>query len=78
MKKWYKILVDDSIMSYKSFKDAFKDKWVDQKSPKQYLFEYHSMRRKESDYVQEFLDTFMKVYNSIAAQFKPPLGSYQL
>ena len=78
MKKWYKILVDDSIMSYKSFKDALKDKWPDQKNPKPYLFDYHSMRRKESDYVQEFLDTFMKVYNSIAAQFKPPLGSTQL
>ena len=73
--KWYKILVDDSIMSYKSFKDALKDKWANQKYPKQYLFEYHFIRRKESDFVQEFLDTFMKMYNSIPNQFKPPLGS---
>ena len=71
----YKKLANDSIMSYQSFKDSLKDKWVDQKNPKQYLFEYHSMRKKESDLFQEFLDTFMKVYNSITAQFKPPLGS---
>ena len=75
VKKWYKNLVDDSIMRYQSFKDALKDKWENQKYPKQYLFEYHSIRRKESDFVQEFSDTFMKKYNSIPTQFKPPLGS---
>ena len=75
VKKWYKNLVDDSIMRYQSFKDALKDKWENQKYPKQYLFEYHSIRRKESDFVQEFSDTFMKMYNSIPTQFKPPLGS---
>ena len=75
VKKWYKNLVDDSIMSYQSFKDALKDKWANQKYPKQYLFEYHSIRRKESDFIQEFSDTFMKKYNSIPTQFKPPLGS---
>ena len=67
VKKWYKILIDDSIMSYQSFKDALKDKWANQKYPKQYLFEYHFIRRKESDFVQEFSDRFMKVYNSIPA-----------
>ena len=36
-KKWYKNLPDDSVPSCQSFEDAFKDKWVDQKNPKQYI-----------------------------------------
>ena len=75
---WHKNLVDDSIMSYQSFEDAFKDKWEDQKNLKQYLSQYHSIRRKESESIQEFSDRFMKVHNSIPAQFKPPIGSTQL
>ena len=33
-RKWYKNLTDDSILSYQSFEDAFKDKWEDQNNPK--------------------------------------------
>lgn len=36
------------------------------------------MTRKESEFVQEFSDKFMKIYNSIPAQFKPPPGSAQI
>ena len=36
------------------------------------------MKRRESESFQEFSDRFMKVYNSITAQFKPPIGSAQL
>ena len=43
-----------------------------------YLSQYHSMRRKESEFVQEFSDKFMKVSNSIPTQFKPPIGSAHL
>ena len=42
------------------------------------MLQYHSMRRKESEFVQEFSNKFMKVYNSTPTQFKPPLGSAQL
>ena len=41
------------------------------------MSQYHSMRRKESEYVQEFSSRFMKLYNSILAQSKPPIGSAQ-
>ena len=36
------------------------------------------MRRKESESIQEFSNRFMKVYNSIPAKFKPPIGSSHL
>ena len=77
-RKWYKNLANDSILSYQAFEDAFKDKWANQKNPKQYLSQYHSMGRRESEFIQEFSDRFMKVYNSICAQLKPPIGSSQL
>ena len=35
------------------------------------------MRRRESESVQKFSDRFIKVYNAIPAQFKPPIGSAQ-
>ena len=73
-----KKLTYDSILSYQAFEDAFKNKWEDQKNPKRYLSQYHSMWRKECDSIQEFLDRFMKVYNSIPAQFTHPIGSAQL
>ena len=36
------------------------------------------MRRRESEYVQEFSEIFMKIYNAIPTQFKPPPSSSQL
>ena len=36
------------------------------------------MRGKESESLQVFFDRFMKVYNAIPSQFKPPIGSSQL
>ena len=74
-RKWYKSLLADSIHNYQAFEYAFKDKWEDQKNPKQYLSQYHSMKRWEIESFQEFSDRFMKVYNSIPSQFKPPIGS---
>ena len=49
--KWYKNILYDSILSYQAFEDSFKDKWEEQNNPKQYLSQYHSMRRRESESV---------------------------
>ena len=76
-RKWLKNITDNSILNYQSSKDFFKDKWADKKNTKQYLSQYHSMRRNESEAIQEFSDIFMKVYNAILAQFKPPTLSAQ-
>ena len=50
--KWFKNIPDNSILKYHAFEDSFKDKWEDKKNPKQYLSQYHSMRRRESEYIQ--------------------------
>ena len=36
------------------------------------------MRRGESESIHEFSDRFMKTYNAIPTQFKPPVGFSQL
>ena len=72
-RKWYKNLPENSILSYQALEYSFKDKWEDKKNPKKYLSQYHSMRRRESESIPEFFDRFMKTYNAILAQFKPPL-----
>lgn len=71
-------LQNDTIVDFSAFETLFKNKWEDKKNPRHYLSQYHSMRRKECEFVQEFSDRFMKVYNAIPAQFKPPTGSAQL
>ena len=77
-RKWYKNLPENSILSYQALEYSFKEKWEEKKNPMQYLSQYHSMKRRESEYIQDFSDEFMKVYNSIPSQFKPPIGSSQL
>ena len=72
-RKWFKNILDNSILNYQAFEYSFKEKWEDNKNPKQYLSQYHSMRRRESESIQEFSNRFMKTYNVIPAQFKPPL-----
>ena len=42
------------------------------------MSQYHSMRRRESESSQDFSDKFMKIYNVIPTQFKPPPSSAQL
>ena len=51
-RKWFKNLPDNSIMNYQYFEDSFMDKWEDKKNPKQYLSQYHSMRRRDSEPIQ--------------------------
>ena len=58
-----------------SFRGFFQGKWEDKKNPKLYLSQYHSMRRRESESMQEFSHIFMKTYNSILSQLKPTPGS---
>ena len=77
-RRWFTNLPDHSILNYQAFEDSFKDKWEEKKNPKMYLSQCNSMKRKESEYVQEFSNNFIKVYNAIPAQFKPPISYSQL
>ena len=66
-RKWFTSLHNATIVDFPAFEVLFKNKWEDKKNPCHFLSQYHSMRRKESESIQEFSDRFMKVYNAIPA-----------
>ena len=41
------------------------------------MSQFYSIRREESESVQDFSDRFMELYNTIPPGFKPPLGTAQ-
>lgn len=78
VKKWFKGLAAGSIPDFPGFETVFLRKWEDKKNPLQLLTQYNSLKRDVVETVQEFSTRFMKVYNAIPDQVKPPLGAAQL
>lgn len=78
VKKWFKGLAAGSIPDFPGFEIVFLRKWEDKKNPLQLLTQYNSLKRDVVETVQEFSTRFMKVYNAIPDQVKPPLGAAQL
>jgi hypothetical protein len=78
VKKWFKGLATGSIPDFPGFEQVFLRKWEDKKNPLQLLTQFNNLKRDPAETVQEFSTRFMKVYNSIPDQVKPPLGAAQL
>jgi hypothetical protein len=57
---------------------SFIAKWGDKKNPLQLLTRYNNMRRSPVETVQDVLARFIKVYNSIPIDVKPPPRDSQL
>jgi len=75
VKKWLKGLAVGSILNFPGFETFFLKKWEDKKNSLQLLTQYNSLKRDVVETVQEISTRFMKVYNAISDQVKPPLGS---
>ena len=71
-------LTDNSILSYQVLEDIFKERWAEKKDPRRCLSRFYSIRREESESFQAFSDRFMKVYNAVPSNFKPPPETAQL
>jgi hypothetical protein len=78
VRKWFKALPTASIPNFASFETTFLARWGDKKNPLQLLTQYNNLKRTPSETVQEFSTRFMRVYNSIPAEVKPPPGAAQL
>jgi hypothetical protein len=78
VRKWFKSLPPMSIRDFTAFETSFLNKWGDKKNPLQLLTQYNNMRKAPEETVHEFSAHFLKVYNSIPAEFKPPPGVAQL
>jgi hypothetical protein len=78
VRKWFKSLPAVSILNFASFETLFLARWGDKKNPLQLLTQYNNIKRSPNETVQEFSTRFMKVYNSIPTEVKPPPGAAQL
>jgi hypothetical protein len=67
-----------SIPYFEAFETSFLIKWGDNKNPLQLLTQYNNMRSSLDEIVQDFPARFMKGYNSIPTELKPPLRAAQL
>jgi hypothetical protein len=78
IRKWFKALPPAGIRDFAAFERSFLNKWGDKKNPLQLLTQYNNMKKALEEMVQEFSARFLKVYNSIPAEVKPPPGVAQL
>jgi hypothetical protein len=78
VRKWFKAFLPVSIQDFSTFKTSFLDKWGDKKKPLQLLTQYNNMNKSSEEMVQELSACFLKVYNSIPAEVKPPPCAMQL
>ena len=67
-----------NIPNFENFETLFLGRWGSKKNPLQLLTQYNHLKRLPTETVQYFSSIFMKVYNSIPDQVKPPLGASQL
>jgi hypothetical protein len=78
VRKWFRSLPTTSIQNFEAFETSFLAKWGDKKNPLQFLTHYNNMRRSHDETVHEFSARFIKVYNSIPTEVKPPSRASQL
>jgi len=78
VKKWFRALALASITYFTALETLFLARWGDKKKPLQLLTHYNNMKRSLDEIVQEFSARFMKVYNVILDEVKPPPKATQL
>eukprot|EP01018_Ginkgo_biloba_P001515 Gb_17820 [translate_table: standard] len=62
-RKWFRNLPPDSIDSWVAFHNFFMEKWGEKKDHRYYLSEFGSMKKKDSESVNDFNKRFNKMYN---------------
>ena len=78
VRKWFKALPATSILNFVAFETLFLARWGDKNNPLQLLTQYNNIKISPNETVQEFSTRFMKVYNSIPTEVKPPPRAAQL
>ena len=78
VRKWFRALAPGSIADFTAFETIFLARWGDKKNPLQLLTHYNNMKRSPDEIVHEFSARFMKVYNAIPDEVKPPPKAAQI
>jgi hypothetical protein len=72
VKKWFRGLTTGSIHNFQEFEQVFMRKWESKKNYLQLLTQHDNFKRSSMEIVQEFSTRFMRFYDSIPDQDKPP------
>jgi hypothetical protein len=78
VRKWFKALPTTNIPNFLSFEITFLARWGDKNNSLQLLTQYNNLKITPSEAVHEFSTRFMRVYNSISLEVKPPPRAAQL
>ena len=72
VKKWFRGLQAGSIHDFRQFETIFLGKWEKKINYFHFLTQYNNLKRGMNESVQDFSARFMRTYESILANVKPP------
>lgn len=78
VKKWFKGLATRSIHNFQEFETTFLRKWERKKNSLHLFTQYNNLKRGPDESVQDFSTRFMRTYDSIPADVKPPPSATKL
>jgi hypothetical protein len=78
VKKWFKGLTTRRIHDFQQFETYFLRKLERKKNSLHLLTQYNNLKRGPIEFMQEFSTRFMRTYDSILADVKPPPGATKL
>jgi hypothetical protein len=68
---WFQGLSVGSVRSYDELENDFLRQWGENKDHLYYLMEFGALRKKNSELVLEFTQSFNKIYHKLPAKVKP-------
>jgi hypothetical protein len=71
VRTWFRSLAARSLRSYEELESAFIRQWGERKDHLYYLTKFGALRKKNSESVLEFTQSFNKLYNKIPVEVKP-------
>ena len=78
VKKWFRCLTIGIIHDFQEFETAFLRKWERNKNSLHLLMQYNNLKRGPTEFVQDFSTRFMRTYDSIPVDVKPPPSASKL
>ena len=78
VKKWFRGLTARNIHDFQEFEIAVLGKWERKKNSLPLLTQYNNSKRGPTESVQDFSTRFMRTYDAIPTDVKPPLGVAKL
>ena len=74
IKRWFRGLATISIHNFQEFEATFLRKWERKKNYLHLLTQYNNLKSGPNESMQDFSTRFMRTYDAIPVDLKPPLG----